>query len=638
MELQDKYLSLLAKQYPDEQAVCTEIINLSAILNLPKGTEHFMSDLHGEAEAFTHLLNSCSGVIREKIDHLFSESMTEAERRAFATLVYYPREKLSLLKLAEQERRDWYQITLYRLVKLARQVASKYTRSAVRKRIPPAFAYVIDELLHTSGGEHNKEAYYRHIISTILSVGQADAFIEAICTLIKNLAVDRLHIVGDIFDRGPRADRILDLLIERQGRVDVQWGNHDILWMGAAAGSRACIAAVLNLALQYNTLDIVETGYGISLRSLIGFAGENYAGSDEFLPRADDGRTYVRGRMESLSRAHNAIAVILFKLEGQLAKRHPEYGFAERALLGRVDPVCGTVFVEGRERKLRHTDFPTVDFSDPFALSEAEECLMRELEESFRGSTRLQKHIRFLREAGSLYTVYNGNLLFHGCIPMEKDGSFTAVTLCGQTLYGRAYMDLCDREARRAMAGEADPDFLYFLFCGKNSPIYGREKMATFERYYLEDDGAILKEKKNPYFDLIEDPAVCDRILAAFGLDPARAHIINGHIPVRAKSGENPIGAGGKHLRIDGGFCKAYHKQTGTAGYTLIYNSHGLRLVCHSAFAGKDAVLREDYDVLSTSDVFETERARRLVRNTDAGRRITESIFDLKQLLDLYRS
>lgn len=637
------YLELLSRQYPTVEAVCSEIIQLGAILNLPKGTEHFMSDLHGEDEAFRHILNNCSGVIREKVDAAFGHTVPERERAWFAAMIYYPEEKIEEVKKSGADMTDWYSITLYRLTETARLVASKYTRSKVRAALPAGYADVLDELLYTNLEEKDKAAYVQNIVTTIIETACADEVIGALCGLIKHLAVDRLHIVGDVFDRGPRADRILDLLI-RHHCVDVQWGNHDILWMGAAAGNEACIACVLNLALQYNTLDIVENGYGISLRDMIAFAQETYRDCTWFMPRTSDDKEYLKTSMDTLSKVHKAIAIMQFKLEGQLILRHPEYGMDGRLLLDKIDAVRKTITIDGVDYALNDAHFPTVDPKNPYELTLAERELMASLRHAFRHSARLQQQVAFLYNKGGMYKIYNQNLLYHGCIPLDERGEFLTVAPEGRELRGRAYMDACDDMARRAyFLPKEHPDkqrcvdFLWYLWCGRWSPLFGREKITTFERYFV-SDRSVWEEKKNPYYRLLGDRAVCDRILAEFGLDPAVSHIINGHVPVKTLRGESPIKADGRLLVIDGGFCKAYHETTGIAGYTLIYNSWGLRLISHKGFPGIQAVIRDNSDILTTKNIFETSKARILNRDTDEGREILDRIAALKALLTAYRS
>ncbi len=634
-----KILTLLAAEYPSMALASATLVNLNALCNLPKGTEHFMSDLHGESEAFQHILNNCSGVIREKVDMVFYRAMSEGERQEFCTLIYYPTEKLEELRQHGVVTDDWYRITLYRLVDLSRSVASKYTRDKVRAALPDDFRYIIDELLHTSGEEHDKHAYYEKIIDTVIEVGQAEAFIVALCQLVKRMAVDCLHVVGDIYDRGPHADRIMDMLREHHN-VDIQWGNHDIVWMGAAAGSQACVATVLNSALQYNTLAMVENTYGISLRDLSEFAQETYGESTWFMPRHPDDVYYVKNRMDTLSKAHKAIAIIMLKLEGQLIRRHPEYGMEDRLVLECIDYEKQTVTLGGVEYPLNDGHFPTIDPADPYRLSEAETSLITSLTRAFRHSRPLRRHINFLYNNGSLYKVHNGNLLFHGCVPMTADGGFEMVqTTDGQQLSGRAYMDWCDKTARAAAynGGQDELDFMYYLWCGRRSPLFGRERMTTFERYFVADR-ATWEEIKNPYYKLVESYDTACAILREFGLDPAASHIINGHVPVRAAIGEHPVKAGGRYIRIDGGFCRAYHDKTGIAGYTMIFSSKGLRLVSHTPFEGKVAAIRENRDILSTTDVvFEMMTRRMLVRDTDEGKVLLDRMEDLRALIHAYR-
>lgn len=634
-----KVLQLLSREYPTIQSVSSSIININAILHLPKGTEHFMSDLHGEAEAFNHIMNNCSGVIREKVDLLFSQKMSDEERRDFCTLIYYPQEKLEMLSKCGSDTKEWYKLTLLRLVDLTRSVASKYTRKKVRNALPDDFQYIIDELLHTSGEEHDKQNYYSHIISTIIEIGQGEEFIVAMCSLIKRMAVDCLHVIGDIFDRGPYPDKIMDILINHHN-VDIQWGNHDVVWMGAAAGSPACIAAVLNMAIQYNTLSVIENTYGISLRDLIGFAQETYERSNWFMPRNPDDKYYVKSNMDSLSRAHKAIAIIMFKLEGQIIKRHPEYDMDSRLLLDKIDITDNTVTINGVKYRLVDSDMPTVYPSDPYRLCDAEEKIMDTLVYAFKHSEALQRHIDFLYRAGSLYKVYNDNLLYHGCIPMTEEGKFDRVTLFdNEEYYGKSYMDRCDSIARSAYytGGQNELDFMYYLWCGKKSPLFGREKMTTFERYFVEDRSTWV-ETKNPYYRFVEDVNIVTDILSEFGLDDETSHIVNGHVPVKVGKGENPIKGGGKYILIDGGFCKAYHDTTGIAGYTLIYSSKGLRLVSHSSFAGKVEAIRDNKDIIAADDVvFELMNRRKTVADTDEGKAMMQKMYDLMNLLDAYR-
>ena len=642
-----RYLKLLAQQYPTVQAASSEIINLQAILNLPKGTEHFISDLHGEYEAFLHILNSCSGVIKEKVDDLYAATISKADRDELCTLIYYPEDKLEQLHETYEDMDEWYRITLHRLIEICRWVSSKYTRSKVRKALPKDYAYIIDELLHTHYEETDKRDYYENIISTIIDLGQADRFIEAVSAVIKRMAVDHMHIVGDIFDRGPRADVIMDSLLDYHS-VDIQWGNHDILWMGAASGSRTLVATVLANSIHYNNLEVIETGYGISLRPLSVFANEVYRDCDvhRFAVKltGPDADQYSEKDKLLSARMHKAITIILFKLEGQKLLRHPEYGMADRLLLDKIDYEHKCITIDGVTYPLEDTDFPTVDRDNPYALTEEEDALINQLTRSFLHSEKLQRHVRFLYSKGSLYKVYNGNLLFHGCIPMTEEGKLTTFSIGGQELSGKAFLDYADLTARRAYYSkpgseerEFGMDFLWFLWAGRNSPIFGRDRMTTFERRLIADEST-WTEPKNAYYQFYNDPAVCDELLKEFGLEGPHCHIINGHVPVKSKKGESPMKAGGKLLVIDGGFCKAYQKTTGIAGYTLIYNSACFRLVSHEPFVGRANAIRENQDIASTSVVFERLESRMKIAGTDVGRQLQEQIEDLTALLQAFRN
>ena len=641
-----RYLRMLAHQYPTVRSAGTEIINLQAILNLPKGCEHFISDVHGEHEAFLHILNSCSGVVRERLDVLFANSVPRAELDQLATLIYYPEEKLEELKPLIDDLDEWYRITLHRLIELARLVSSRYSRSKVRRALPPDYAYILEELLHTHSDEIDKRDYFENIIRTIIEIDQAPDFIAALCSLIKRMAVDHLHLVGDIFDRGPRADIIMDSLMNYHS-VDIQWGNHDILWMGAASGSRTLVATVLANSIHYNNLEVVETGYGISLRPLSVFANETYANCDtrRFAVKltGDEGRNYSEKDKLLSARMHKAITVILFKLEGQKILRHPEYGMDDRLLLDKIDYPNKRITIDGVSYALEDTDFPTVDPAHPYDLTPEEDAVIRELTRSFQRSEKLQRHVRFLYSKGSLYKIYNGNLLFHGCIPMSADGELLSFTLSGETLSGKAFLDYADTAARQAYylkqgtdERKVGLDLLWFLWAGRNSPIFGRDRMTTFERRLIADESA-WKEQKNAYYTLYEDPAICEKILRAFGLEGTHSHIINGHVPVKAKKGESPIKGGGKLIVIDGGFCKAYQPTSGIAGYTLIYNSHSFRIVAHQPFAGREHAICENFDISSTTDVFEVLEHRQKNKETDIGRELEIRIEDLLLLLAAYR-
>lgn len=621
-----KYLALLSEKYPTLQAVCTEIINLQAILNLPKGTEHFMSDLHGEYEAFYHILNNCSGVVREKVDLVFSNTLNKEERSELCTLIYYPEKKLKAKKEKEGGVSDeWYKKTLYRMIDVCKVVASKYTRSKVRKALPKEYSYIIDELLHAQPDEDNNQlVYHSKIMDTIIGINNADEFIIALAGLIKRLAVDRLHIVGDIFDRGPRADSIVELLTQHHA-VDVEWGNHDILWMGAASGCEACMATVVKNSVSANNISVLENGYGISLRNLAVFAKEAY-------PRCKD-----------LQKATLlAITVIMLKLEGQLILRHPEYRMEARRLLHKIDFATQTVEIEGKRYKMSSCYFPTLQ-EDPYMLTPQEQQVMDDLKRSFRESERLHRHIQFLYARGSIYKCFNQNLLFHGCIPMQPDGSLTQVEIEGEKVCGKRLMDKLEKLARKAyFMPEKDPqkqfytDYMWYLWCGKDSPLFGRAKMTAFERMFLTEKST-WEEQKNPYYERCNSEKFCLMLLQEFGLCTPFSHIINGHVPVRANAGESPVKGNGRLIVIDGGFCRAYHKTTGIAGYTLIYNSHGMRILSHQPFESAESAIENNADIESRSDIFETQMKRVMVMDTDVGNAISNRIYDLSLLRDAYR-
>ena len=615
-----KYLELLAEKFPTTQSVFTEVINLEAILNLPKGTEHFVSDVHGEYEAFEHILNNCSGVIRERVGQAFAMELTRDEQADLCTLIYYP--ELKLRRLREQGRltSEWYAITLTRLVRLARRLSGSYTRSKVRKAMPVAYAYIIDELLHISPDERETRlAYHQRIIDTIVDTGSADDFVCSLAALIKRLAVDHLHVVGDVFDRGPHADKIMERLMAYHS-IDVQWGNHDIVWMGAAAGSYACLAAVIRNNIHYDSLKILESAYGVSLRELALFAEATY--------RADDG----------MSPVEKAISVILFKLEGQTIRRHPNWHMDDRLLLEHVDAERGVDVVDGREYELRTRDFPTLEADDPYALTPEEQRVMDNLMNAVRSSDKLRRHVGFLFEHGSTYLVHNGNVLFHACVPMNEDGSFCAVNHQGQMLSGRAYYDYADRLARRAWHehDQVSLDWMWYLWCGRFSPLSGRV-VKTFERTYFADRST-WEEPRDPYFSHTEDPAMCARVLEEFGADVERGVIINGHTPVHAAAGESPVKAGGRLVVIDGGFCQAYHSTTGIAGYTLIADPEGMRIKAHRPFGSIADVLDLNADIVSDDDRFQRNPRPLFIGDTDTGADIRGQIADLRALLDAYRT
>ncbi len=645
-----EYLKLLARQYPNVQSACTEIINLRAIQNLPKGTEHFLSDVHGEFEAFQHILNSASGVVRVKIDELLGATVPRSDRDQLATLIYYPEEKLEEIERECDDMREWYRITFHRLIDLCCLVSAKYTRSKVRKAMPPEYAYIIDELIHThyEKNETDKRDYYENIINTIIDLDRASNFLIQLCELIKRLAVDHLHLVGDIFDRGPGADVIMDSLMQYHS-VDIQWGNHDILWMGAASGSRTLVATVLVNSLRYNNLEVIETGYGISLRPLSVFADEFYRKCDisRFevkIAKEDEDKITDRDRV-LCARMHKAISMILFKLEGQKIQRNPAFHMNDRLLLDKIDYENKTITIDGVVHPMLDTDFPTVDPADPYALTPEEDTLINTLTRSFRHSEKLQRHVRFLYSKGSLYRIYNGNLLFHGCIPMHEDGSLMHFSLMGcEDLSGRAFLDFADVVARRAYYNKPGSperqqgmDFLWWLWAGRNSPIFGRDRMTTFERRFIADESTHT-EAKNAYYTLYNDPAVCEGILKDFGLEGPHCHIINGHVPVKSKKGESPVKGGGRLIVIDGGFCKAYQKTTGIAGYTLIYNSACFRLVAHEPFVGRAAAIHKNYDIASTTQVFERLESRAMILQTDIGKKLQGQIDELVDLVAAFRS
>ena len=642
-----RYLNMLSRQYPTVQAASTEIINLQAIMNLPKGTEHFISDVHGEHEAFLHILNSCSGVVRDKLDGLYATTLASSERAQLATLIYYAEEKLEELQEAGLATDEWYRITLFRLVELCRHLSTKYTRSKVRKALPKDYAYMIDELLHTRYGDADKREYYENIIDTIINIGQAPSVIVAISTVIKRLAVDHLHLVGDIFDRGPRADIVMDSLMDHHS-VDIQWGNHDILWMGAACGSRTLVATVLANSLHYNNLEVVETGYGISLRPLSIFANEVYkdANTARFKVKfSGDDALRVSEKDKLLSaRMHKAITIILFKLEGQKLIRRPEFGMNDRLLLDKIDYENKCITIGDVTYPLEDTDFPTVDPKDPYTLSPEENAVIDELTNSFQRSEKLQRHVRFLYSKGNLYKVYNGNLLLHGCVPMTDDGELMHFSIGCDDLSGRAFLDYAEQTARRAYYNKPGSserqfgmDFLWWLWAGRNSPIFGRDRMTTFERRLIKDESS-WTEPKNAYYTLYNSPDMCDMILREFGLTDPHCHIINGHVPVKAKKGESPFKGDGKVIVIDGGFCKAYQPTSGIAGYTLIYNSNCMRIVSHQPFSGRQNAIHDNLDILSTTEVFEVMKSRVKVAQTDRGRLLQSQIDDLNDLLIAYKT
>jgi fructose-1,6-bisphosphatase-3 len=638
-----KYLELLAEKFPTVQEVCTEIINLQAILNLPKGTEHFLSDLHGEYESFLHILKNASGVIKAKIDETFQNSMTNEERKKLATLIYYPEEKLELIKKQNNQMEEFYRITLYRLIEVCKVVSSKYSRSKVRKAMPKEYEYIIDELLHAKQNMNDKEFYYNQIINTIIKLDRADAFIIAISKLIQQLAIDHLHIIGDIYDRGPGPHIIIDELMKYHS-IDIQWGNHDIIWMGAASGSEACILNVIRICSRYHNLDILEDAYGINLRAITEYAMEEY--KEESLPNfkpQNAEKISDLSTIELLAKIQKACAIIQFKLEGQLIKRHPEFKMEDRMLLDKINYETGEVQINGKYYKLLDNYFPTIDPKNPYELTKKEKEVVCKLKKGFLNSEKLQRHVQFLYNKGSLYKIYNNNLLIHGCIPMDKEGNLKYYEdNKNRRLAGRAYLDYIDKIARQGYFSDLDSeereygkDFLWYLWCGENSPIFCKDAMKTFERYFV-DDKELHKENKNPFYIFAQNEEVCDTLLGEFGIEKDKGHIICGHIPVKFKSGESPIKANGKLLIIDGGLSKSYQKTTGIAGYTLIYNSYGLMLAEHEPFNSRiDAIVKETD--LHSSKVVVEKVDRKRIKDTDIGIKLQDEIEDLYKLLKCYK-
>ena len=642
-----RYLRMLSKQYPTVQAASKELVRLNAVLNLPKGTEHFMSDIHGEYDAFFHIFNSCSGEVKAKVEELFGTTLSRRERNELATLIYYPVAKLALAAEENEDLDDWYRIILHRMVEVCRYVSGKYTREWVRSLMPEDYADLIDELLYTQTSEGALREYYDDLIATIVSIEQADPVIEALATTIKRLTVEHMHIVGDIFDRGPRPDIVMDSLMA-SASCDIQWGNHDILWMGAAAGSRAMVAIVLSNAIHYNNIESIETGYGISLRPLSVLANEVYKDSDtkrwKVTINGPDADQYTEKDKLLAARMYKAITVILFKLEGQLVMRRPEYGMDDRLLMDKIDYENQSITIGDVTYHLDDCDLPTVDPANPYELTAEELSVIDQLAESFRQSEKLQRHIRFLYSKGSLYKIHNGNLLFHGAIPMTEDKQLTEIAIGGKVRKGKEFMDFADKCARQAYYAKRGTaewqfglDFLWWLWCGRNSPIFGKDRMTTFERRLIADESA-WTEPKNPYYKHYNDPEVVDMLLAEFGLHGPHCHIINGHVPVKTKKGESPLKAGGKLVVIDGGFCKAYQKTSGIAGYTLIYNSRNYRIVSHQPFDGRENAITLNHDIDSYSMVFDTLEKQAKVAQTDAGVELQALVNDLMDLLSAYRA
>lgn len=637
------YLEQLSELYPSISKASAEIINLQAILNLPKGTEHFLSDLHGEYEAFSHVLRNGSGAVRKKIDDVFGHTLTTADKSALATLIYYPREKMEIVKSQESDMENWYRIMLYRLIEVCKTVSSKYTRSRLRKALPKDYAYVVEELITEKPEVLNKEAYYESIVDTIVELGCTEDFIVALSDLIQQLVVDHLHVLGDIYDRGAGAHLIMDRLCDYHS-VDIQWGNHDIIWMGAAAGQMTCVATVIRNSIRYGNLDLLEEGYGINMLPLATFAMEAYADDpcERFVFKVAPGGT---NNMENelTRRMHKAIAIIRFKLEGQLILKWPEYDMANRLLLDKIDYDKKTVLIDGAEYPMMDTYLPTVDPAHPYDLTPEEQEVMKRLVSSFVHCEKLQKHIQLLLKKGSMYRIYNGNLLYHGCVPMNEDGSFKKVNIYGKEYSGKALFDVLEAYVRKAFFSkdpvekEKGADIIWYIWTSSNSPLYGRAKMATFERYFIEDE-EMKVEPKNVYYSLIDDPKIADKILAEFGLEGDRVHIVNGHVPVHRMRGESPVKANGKVIIIDGGFSKAYRSRTGIAGYTLTYNSYGLTLTAHEPFVSPEKAIREEIDIVSKREAVEYLDKRMLIGDTDKGAKMRERIADIRELIAAYQS
>lgn len=645
---QSVYLKLLSRNFPNVATASTEIINLEAILNLPKGTEHFLADLHGEYEAFQHVLRNASGTIKRKVREIFNETLSSREQKEICTLIYYPSKKLQLVKAEftdPVELEDWYFITINRLVKVCRNVSSKYTRSKVHKALPKDFSYIIQELLHENSNELNKQAYVDVIVRTIISTQQADDFIVAMCNLIQQLTIDVLHILGDVFDRGPHPHKVMDILCHYHN-FDIQWGNHDILWMGAAAGNDCCIANVVRGQLRYGNQSVLEDGYGINMLPLATFALDVYAADDclQFMPKVEATSEAKRRTNMLIAKMHKAISIIQFKLEAATIMRRQEFDMNSRLLLDKIDFEKNVILIDGKEYKLTDTKFPTVDPNNPYQLTDEEERVVKKLHKSFRGSEKLKKHMKCLFTNGCVYTVANGNLLYHASIPLNEDGSLKDVNIQGELYHGRALLKKVGALIRAAYFGDPDPDnynfaldYIWYLWCGKESPVFDKDKMATFERYFIADKQTH-KEVKGYYYVLRDKEDVCDMILDEFEIKGNFRHIINGHVPVLTIEGETPVKAGGKLMVIDGGFSKAYQPKTGIAGYTLVYHSRGFQLVQHEPFTSITKAVEEGQDIKSTVQLVEMANHRMMVKDTDKGAELQSQINDLKQLLHAYRT
>ena len=641
-ELEARYLERLSQLYPTIAKASTEIINLQAILNLPKGTEHFLTDIHGEHEAFSHVLKNGSGSVRRKIDDVFGNTMSSRDKQSLATLIYYPKEKMDRIKQEEDNMEDWYKITLYRLIEVCKRTASKYTRSKVRKALPPDFAYVIEELITEKSEITDKESYYNSIVTTIIRIGRAEKFIVALSELIQRLTVDHLHIVGDIYDRGPGPHIIMEKLIKYHS-VDIQWGNHDVLWMGAAAGQRGCIANVIRICARYGNLDILEDGYGINLLPLATFAMNTYGDDPCTCFRLKGEPGYSEGEMLLDVKMHKAISIIQFKVEGQIIRKNPGFKLNSRNLLHHINFETGMIEIDGKEYQMLDMNFPTIDPKKPYTLTREEEDIMERLQKAFIHCEKLQRHMRFLLNKGGLYKVYNNNLLYHGCVPLTENGELKSVRVYGHSYNGKELYEAMESYVRKGFYAldprekERGRDLMWYIWLGEGSPLFGKDKMATFERYFLADKETH-KEQKNPYYHLLENEEVIDGILKEFGLPEQGTHIINGHVPVKSKNGENPIKCNGKVLVIDGGFSRAYQKETGIAGYTLIYNSYGLILAAHDPFESTEAAIEKESDIHSDSVVVKRVVERKLVGDTDIGKDLKVQIKELELLLEAYQS
>ncbi len=639
-----KYIKLLSRQYPNIASASTEIINLQAILNLPKGTEHFISDVHGENESFSHVLRNASGVIKNKIEEIFGNSLRNSEKKSLATLIYYPEQKLNKIKAEETYIEDWYRITLFRLIQICKSVSSKYSRSKVRKALPNDFKYILEELIHEDCDRRNKQDYYNEIVETIIKLDRSDAFIVAMSKLIQRLAIDRLHIIGDIYDRGSGASIIMDTLMNYHS-IDIQWGNHDISWMGAAAGSEACICNVIRISARYNNLATIEEDYGINLIPLATFAMEFYKDDpcEHFKPIESAHNELTQNELNLISKMNKAITIIQFKQEYAVVKRHPEYNMENSLLLHKINFEKNVVEINGREYPLNDTMFPTVNPQKPYELTKEEKDVMDKIVSSFKNSEKLQEHTKFLFSKGSLYTIYNSNLLYHGCIPMDENRNFKVLNIDGKNYSGRKLLDKLERVAREGYFNTTNPvakqngmDVMWFLWCGPDSPLYGKDRMTTFERCFI-DNSESYKEEQSYYYQWRDEEDTCNKILKEFGLNPEHSHIVNGHVPVKVSKGESPIKAKGKLLVIDGGFAKAYQSQTGIAGYTLTYDSWGLKLTSHEPFESTTEAIEKEKDILSTTVVLERAIRRKCVGDTDIGEELKSQISDLKLLLSAYR-